>query len=78
MAYVIHGHESLPRYAKEHKFTWDIFLSIGEIVGILIAYFVYNNFYAKDVFALIIVIFMAFQVICAYLLQKIEIKLKNK
>ncbi|MBQ3325965.1 hypothetical protein IJG79_02355, partial [Candidatus Saccharibacteria bacterium] len=63
---------------REHQFTWNIFLTLGNLVGILIASLAYNYFYSKDVFAVIIVVLMAFFVLHAYLLQRLESRLKNK
>ena len=47
-----------------------LFLALGNLIGILIAFIVYNYFYSKDVFAVIIVIFMAFFVLNAYFFAK--------
>lgn len=78
MMYAIGKKEGMSRHTKEHKYTWDLCLSLGNITGVLIAYIIYNHFYTQNAFAVIITIFMAIQVVYAYFLQKIEIKLKNK
>lgn len=78
MIYAIGKKEKLAVHTREHQFTWNIFLTLGNLVGILIAFIAYNYFYSKDVFAVIIVILMAFFVLHAYLLQKLEVGLKNK
>lgn len=70
--------EHLANYTREHQFTWNIFLTFGNIIGVAIAYIIYNSFYNKDVFALIIVAFMVIFVLHAYLLQRLEAGLKNK
>lgn len=78
MIYAVGKKEGMSHCTKEHKFTWDLSLSLGNITGALIACVVYNHFYTQNAFAVIITIFMVIQVIYAYFLQKIEIKLKNK
>lgn len=78
MIYAIGKRERLAKYSNEHHFTWGLFLTIGHLVGIVLAYIVYNYFYSKEAFALIIVILMFFFVFHAYFLQKLEAKLKNR
>lgn len=77
MIYAIGNKEKLSNYTREHHFTWNIFLALGNLTGIAIAYIVYNNFYSQEVFALVILILMFFFVLQAYALQKIEQKLQN-
>lgn len=78
MIYAIGKKEKLSSYTREHQFTWNIFLTLGHLAGIGIAFVVYNNFYNKDIFAAIIVVLMVFFVLHSVLLQKIEVTLKNK
>lgn len=78
MVYAIGKKEGLKSYTREHQFTWNVFLALGDLTGIFIAFLVYNYFYSKDAFAIIIAILMAFFVFQSYLLQKLEIRLKNK
>ena len=77
MIYAIGNKEKLSNYTREHHFTWNIFLALGNLTGIAIAYIVYNNFYSQEVFALVILILMFFFVLQAYALQKIEQNLQN-
>lgn len=78
MIYAIGKKERFIKYSNEHHFTWDLFLATGNLAGIALAYIIYNHFYSKEIFALVIVILMVFFVFHAYLLQKLEAKLKNK
>ena len=78
MVYAIGIKERLAKYTREHVFTWNIFLQFGHLLGVLVAYIVYNYFYSKEVLATIIVILTGFTVLQAYFLQKIEAKLGNK
>ena len=78
MIYAIGKKEGMLRYTKEHKFTWDIALALGNLTGVLLAYLIYNYSYTKNTFALIIAALMGIHVVYAYLLQKITIKLKNR
>ena len=78
MIYAIGKKEKLAKYSNEHHFTWDLFLTIGHLTGIALAYIVYNYLYSTEAFALIIVILMVFFVLHAYFLQKLEMKLNNK
>lgn len=78
MIYAIGKKEKMITYTREHQFTWNVFLALGNLVGVLIAFLVYNYFYSKDVFAVIIVVLMVFFVLHAYLLQRLESGLKNK
>ncbi len=77
MIYTVINKEKLSNYTREHHFTWNLFLSLGNLTGIAIAYIIYNNFYSQEVFASVILVLMIFFVIQAYALQKIEQKLQN-
>lgn len=77
MIYAIGNKENLSKYTREHQFTWNIALTLGNLVGIIIAAVVYNAFYGKEAFAVTIVILMVFFVIQAWLLQRVEGRLKN-
>ena len=78
MIYSIGKKEKLARYNNEHHFTWSVFLTLGNLVCIVIAYFIYNYFYSKEAFAAIIVVLMIFFVLHAFLLQKIVAKMTRK
>lgn len=77
MIYTVINKEKLSNYTREHHFTWNLFLSLGNLTGIAIAYIIYNNFYSQEVFASVILVLMIFFVIQAHALQKIEQKLQN-
>lgn len=77
MMYAIGNQEHLSHYTREHQLTWNLFLMLGNLTGIAIAFIVYNNFYSREAFAWVIFSLMIFFVIHSYLLQKIERKLKN-
>lgn len=77
MIYAIGKQQKFAQYTKEHHFTWNIFLSLGNIAGVIITYIIYNYFYSKEAFAMVIVVLMIFFVIQAYILQKIEGQLQN-
>ncbi len=78
MIYAIGKKEKMAAHTREHQFTWNIFLTLGNLFGILIAFLAYNYLYSKDIFAVIIVVLMVFYVFHAHLLQKLEMKLNNK
>lgn len=78
MIYAVGIKEDLVEYTREHQFTWNIFLALGNFTGILIAYIVYNNFYGQESFAVVVVALVAFSVVQSYFLQKVESKLGNK
>ena len=78
MIYAVIKKERLTKYNNEHHFTWNLFLTLGNLTGIALAYIIYNYFYSKEAFATIIVVLMVFFVFYSYLLQKIESGLKNK
>lgn len=77
MIYAVGNKENLSKYTREHQLTWNIALTLGNLVGIAIAGIVYNVFYGKEAFAATIVVLMVFFVIQAWLLQQVEGKLKN-
>lgn len=77
LLYAISRKEGLKSYTREHRFTWNIFLALGDLTGISIAYIVYNYFYSENAFAITTVILMLFFVLQSYLLQNLESKLKN-
>lgn len=77
MIYAVGNKENLSKYTREHQFTWNVFLALGNLVGIFIAYIIYNNFYGKEAFAVVILALMVFFVVQAHLLQKVEQKLQN-
>lgn len=72
MIYSIGNQQKLSNYAREHQFTWNLFLSLGSLAGVIIAFLVYNIFYSKEGFASVIFALMSFFVVLAYLLQNIE------
>ena len=78
MIYSMGRKEKLASHIREHHFTWNIFLALGNLAGIVIAYIVYNNIYSKEAFAVVIVVLMGIFVLHSYLLQKLERGLKNK
>lgn len=77
MIYAVGNKENLSSYTREHHFTWNLFLSLGNLTGIAITYIIYNNFYSQEVFASVILVLMVFFVMQAYGLQRIEQKLQN-
>lgn len=77
MIYAIGNKEKLSAYTREHQMTWNIFLALGNLLGIAIAYLIFNFFYSKEVFAVVILVLMVFFVLQAYILQKVEEKLNN-
>lgn len=77
MIYAIGNKEKMAEYTREHQLTWNIFLALGNLTGIIIAYFIYNNYYNQGAFATVICVLMVFFVIYAYVLQKIENVLQN-
>ena len=49
MIYAVGNKENLSKYTREHQLTWNIALTLGNLVGIAIAGIVYNVFYGKEV-----------------------------
>lgn len=76
--YAIGIKEKLGSYTREHRFTWNIFLGLGNLVGVVIAYIIYNYFYSQTAFAIMAVALTFFSVVMAFFLQKLEDKLDNK
>lgn len=77
MIYAVGNRQKLGDYVREHQLTWNIFLTLGNLTGILIAFVIYNYFYSQAAFAAVIFVLMMFFVLQAYFLQKIERKLQN-
>jgi len=64
-------------YKKEHIFTYNIYMAIGQIISYSLIYILYNYFYDVNILAISVSILMFFLIISAIYLKRTEKYLKN-
>ena len=69
--------KDLIQYKKEHIFTYNIYMTIGQIISYSLIYILYNYFYDVNILAISVSILMFFLIISAIYLKKTENYLKN-
>ena len=69
--------EDLIEYKKEHIFTYNIYMTIGQIISYSLIYILYNYFYDVNILAISVSILMFFLIISAIYLKRTENYLKN-
>lgn len=69
--------KDLIEYKKEHILTYNIYMSIGQIISYSLVYVLYNYFYDVNILAISVSILMFFLIISAIYLKRTENYLKN-
>ena len=69
--------KDLIEYKKEHIFTYNIYMTIGQIISYSLIYILYNYFYDVNILAISVSILMFFLIISAIYLKRTENYLKN-
>ncbi len=69
--------KDLIEYKKEHIFTYNIYMTIGQIISYSLIYILYNYFYDVNILAISVSILMFFLIMSAVYLKRTEIYLKN-
>lgn len=69
--------KELIEYKKEHIFTYNIYMAIGQIISYGIVYILYNYFYNLNILAVSVSILMFFLIISSIYLRRTEIYLKS-
>lgn len=62
----------LIEYKKEHIFTYNIYMTIGQIISYSLIYILYNYFYDVNILAISVSILMFFLIISAIYLKRTE------
>lgn len=69
--------KDLIEYKKEHIFTYNIYMTIGQIISYSLIYILYNYFYDVNILAISVSILMFFLIISSIYLKRTENCLKN-
>lgn len=69
--------KDLIEYKKEHIFTYNIYMTIGQIISYILIYILYNCFYDVNILAISVSILMFFLIISAIYLKRTANYLKN-
>ena len=69
--------KDLIEYKKEHIFTYNIYMTTGQIISYSLIYILYNYFYDVNILAISVSILMFFLIMSAVYLKRTEIYLKN-
>ncbi len=77
MVYAAIKADDLIEYKKEHIFTYNIYMTIGQIISYSLVYILYNYFYDVNILAISVSVLMFFLIISAIYLKKTENYLKN-
>jgi len=78
MVYISIREDNLEKYKKEHIFTYNVYMTIGQIISYSLVYVLYNYFYNIDILSIIVAILMFFLIISTIYLKKTEIYLQGK
>ncbi len=69
--------KDLIEYKKEHIFTYNIYMTIGQIISYSLVYILYNYFYDVNILSISVSILMFFLIISTVYLKRTENYLKN-
>lgn len=69
--------KDLVEYKKEHIITYNIYMTIGQIISYSLIYVLYNYFYDVNILAISVSILMFFLIISTVYLKRTENYLKN-
>ena len=64
--------DNLSKYRKEHIFTFNIYMVIGQIISYSLVYILYNYFYNVNIISIAISILMFFLIIATIYLRRTE------
>lgn len=64
--------DGLLKYKKEHIFTYNIYMVIGEVISYSLVYILYNYFYNINILSISVAILMFFLIIASIYLRKTE------
>ena len=62
----------LSKYRKEHIFTFNIYMVIGQVISYSLVYILYNYFYNVNIISIAISILMFFLIIATIYLRRTE------
>jgi len=78
MVYAAIRTDNLLEYKKEHIFTYNIYMTLGQMISYILVYVLYNYFYDINVISISVSILMFFLIISTVYLKKTDIYLKQK
>jgi len=64
--------DNLSQYRKEHIFTFNIYMVIGQVISYSLVYVLYNYFYNVNIISIVISILMFFLIIATIYLRRTE------
>ena len=64
--------DNLTEYRKEHIFTFNIYMTIGQLISYSLVYILYNYFYHVNILSITVAILMFFLIISTIYLRKTE------
>lgn len=64
--------ENLSRYRKEHIFTFNIYMVIGQVISYSLVYVLYNYFYNVNIISIAVSMLMFFLIIATIYLRRTE------
>lgn len=72
MVYTAIKMDDLVEYKKEHILTYNIYMTIGQIISYSLVYVLYNYFYDVNILSVSVSILMFFLIISTIYLRKTE------
>jgi len=73
--YAVINNDNLSKYKKEHILTFNIYMTIGQVISYSLVYILYNYFYNVNILSISVAILMFFLIIAAIYLRKTELYL---
>lgn len=70
--YAVINNDDLSKYKKEHILTFNIYMTIGQVISYSLVYILYNYFYNVNILSISVAILMFFLIIAAIYLRKTE------
>lgn len=73
--YAVINNDDLSKYKKEHILTYNIYMTIGQVISYSLVYILYNYFYNVNILSISVSILMFFLIVAAIYLRKTELYL---
>lgn len=73
--FVVINNDNLNKYKKEHIVTYNIYMTIGQVISYSLVFILYNYFYNVNILSISVAILMFFLIIAAIYLRKTELYL---
>ena len=70
--FVVINNDNLDKYKKEHIVTYNIYMTIGQVISYSLVFILYNYFYNVNILSISVAVLMFFLIIAAIYLRKTE------